>query len=238
MLTAEGAEKFLTAFLPFQKRVARVGVVNSLSQTLLKIASPGVPDFYQGSELWDFNLVDPDNRRPVDFLRREQMLDTVDAVLNLPAEQRRGALARLVESRESGALKLLLTAAGLRLRASMTEVFLEGEYAPLDVESPLEERAVAFARTAPDGRTVLAIAPHLVSELVSEDRPLPTGDAWRTTRVVLPDSLVGVTWTDAITGAVVKPVTTASGSWLFVGQCLETLPFALLIADSSAAARD
>ena len=237
VLTGPGAAKFLAAFLPFQKRAARVGLVNSLSQTLLKIASPGVPDFYQGSELWDFNLVDPDNRRPVDFLRREQMLDTVDHVLNLPPEQRRGALARLVDTRESGALKLLLTAAGLRLRASMSDVFMEGDYVPLEVESPLEGRAAAFMRTA-GGRTVLAVAPHLIADLVSEERPLPLGDAWRTTRVMLPGELGTVTWTDAITGAVVKPITTASGSWLFVGQCLETLPFALLIADSSVAARD
>ena len=230
VLTGPGADKFLAAFLPFQKRVARVGLVNSLSQTLLKIASPGVPDFYQGSELWDLNLVDPDNRRPVDFLRREQMLDSVDAVLKLPAEQRRGAIVRLVATRDSGALKLLVTAAALRLRASMTDVFLEGEYVPLDVESPVEGRAVAFARSASDGRTVLAIAPHLVSDLVSEERPLPTGEAWRTTRVMLPAPLAAVTWTDAITGTVVKPVTTASGSWLFVGQCLETLPVSLLVA--------
>jgi (1->4)-alpha-D-glucan 1-alpha-D-glucosylmutase len=229
VLTGPASAKFLAAFLPFQKRIARVGIVNSLSQTLLKIASPGVPDFYQGSELWDFNLVDPDNRRPVDFLRREQMLDTVDAVLKLPFDRRRGALERLVETRESGALKLLVTAAGLRLRAAMIDVFLEGDYVPLEVESPLEGRAVAFARTAADGRAVLAVAPHLIAELVSEDRPLPLGDVWRTTRMMLPAALAEKTWTDAITGAVVKPITTASGSWLFAGQCLELLPVALLV---------
>ena len=233
VLAGPVAGKFLAAFLPFQKRVAGIGYVNSLSQVLLKIASPGVPDFYQGSELVEFNLVDPDNRRPVDFMRREQMLDTVDAVLKLPAAQRRGAIQRLVETRESGALKLLVTAAGLRLRASMVDLFLEGEYVPLDVESPLEGRAVAFARTAPDGRTVLAIAPHLVSELISDERPLPVGEVWRTTRVMLPATLLSLTWTDAFTGAVVKPVTTASGSWLFVGQCFETLPVVLLVGSSA-----
>jgi (1->4)-alpha-D-glucan 1-alpha-D-glucosylmutase len=70
LLDRERSERFWRDFLPFQRRIARVGVVNSLAQVALKVASPGVPDFYQGSELWDFSLVDPDNRRQVDFARR------------------------------------------------------------------------------------------------------------------------------------------------------------------------
>jgi (1->4)-alpha-D-glucan 1-alpha-D-glucosylmutase len=237
VLTGEGGERFVAAFLPFQRRVARCGVVNSLAQVVVKIASPGVPDFYQGSELWDFNLVDPDNRRPVDFLRREQMLDSVDAVLKLPAEQRRGAIGRLAETWPSGAVKLLVTAASLRLRAGMSDVFLEGDYVPLDVESAVEGRAIAFARLTAE-HAVIAIAPHLASGLVSEERPLPLGDIWRTSRVLLPPALASLAFTDAITGAVVKPVTTASESWIFVGQAFSLLPVALLTADRSAAARD
>ena len=237
VLAGSDSERFLPAFLPFQQRIARCGLVNSLAQVVLKIASPGVPDFYQGSELWDFNLVDPDNRRPVDFLRREQMLDTVDAVLKLTADQRRGAIARLADTWPSGALKLLVTAAALRLRASMTDVFLEGDYAPLEVDSAVDGRAIAFARLTP-GRAVIAIAPHLASGLVSDERPLPLGEVWRTSRVLLPPPLTGLAFTDVITGAVVKPVTTASESWIFVGQAFSLLPVALLTADRSAAARD
>jgi len=237
VLTGTGGERFLPAFLPFQQRVARCGLVNALAQVVLKIAAPGVPDFYQGSELWDFNLVDPDNRRPVDFLRREQMLDSVDAVLKLDADQRRGAIARLADTWPSGAVKLLVTAAALRLRGRMTDVFLEGAYAPMEVESAAAGQAVAFARLTPD-HAVVAIAPHLSSGLVSEERPLPLGDIWRTSRVLLPPDLAHVTFTDAITGAVVKPVTTASDSWIFVGQAFDLLPVALLTAARSAAARD
>jgi (1->4)-alpha-D-glucan 1-alpha-D-glucosylmutase len=236
VLTGQGGERFLPAFLPFQQRVARGGVVNSLAQVVLKIASPGVPDFYQGCELWDFNLVDPDNRRPVDFLRREQMLDNVDAVLKLGAVQRRGAIARLAETWSSGAVKLLVTAAALRLRGSLSDVFMEGDYVPLDVESAVDGRAVAFARLTPD-HAVIAIAPHLASGLVSEERPLPLGEVWRTSRVLLPSALADLTFTDAITGAVVKQVTTASESWIFVGQAFAVLPVALLTAARSAAAR-
>jgi (1->4)-alpha-D-glucan 1-alpha-D-glucosylmutase len=237
VLTGNGGERFLPAFLPFQERIARCGVVNSLAQVVLKIASPGVPDFYQGSELWDFNLVDPDNRRPVDFLRREQMLDNVDAVLKLAPDQRRGAIARLAETWSSGAVKLLVTAAALRLRTSMTDVFLDGEYVPLEVETAVEGRAIAFARLTPE-HAAIAMAPHLASGLVSEERPLPLGETWRTSRLRLPPALAHLTFTDAITGAVVKPVTTASESWIFLGQAFGLLPVALLTAARSAAARD
>jgi (1->4)-alpha-D-glucan 1-alpha-D-glucosylmutase len=228
-LIGAGAAKFLPAFLPLQQKVARCGLVNSLSQTVLKLASPGVPDFYQGSELWDLSLVDPDNRRPVDFVRREQMLDTVDHVLGLPAEQRRGALARLVDTRGSGAIKLLVTAAGLRLRSRMADVFLEGEYLALEVDSTVSGLAIAFARMHADGRAVIAIAPHLASGLVSEERPLPLGDTWKTSRVLLPKSLAALTFTDAFTGATLRPVVAGESAWLFVGQALKELPVSLLV---------
>jgi (1->4)-alpha-D-glucan 1-alpha-D-glucosylmutase len=229
VLTGPGGDRFLPAFLPFQQRVARCGVVNSLSQALLKIASPGVPDFYQGSELWDFNLVDPDNRRPVDFDRRRALLDEIDGLLATPQAQRGARITNLATGWPSGAVKLLVTVAGLRLRAEMTEVFLEGAYLPLEVESTVEGRTIAFARLSAGGQGVLAVAPHLVSGLVSAERPLPLGDVWRTSRVLLPSAVAGMTFTDAITGAALKPVTAASGSWLFVGQCFDVLPLALLV---------
>jgi (1->4)-alpha-D-glucan 1-alpha-D-glucosylmutase len=232
VLTGPGAAKFLPAFLPLQQKIARCGIVNSLSQVVLKIASPGVPDFYQGAELWDFNLVDPDNRRPVDFIRREQVLDSVDHVLALPAEQRRGALRQLLQTSGSGAIKLLVTAAGLRLRSEMPDVFLEGEYLPLDVETSVDGLAIAFARLHGDGRAVIAIAPHLISRLVSAERPVPLGDTWRTSRVLLPTSLASLTFTDVFTGATLRPVAAGESAWLFIGQALQTLPVSLLVANS------
>src|SRR5258705_8082677 len=107
VLEGPEAVKFLPAFQAFQARVARGGLVNSLSQVVLKIASPGVPDFYQGSELWDFNLVDPDNRRPVDFGARRQALDRVEALLAQPAAERGPGIAALLEHWTDGAVKLL-----------------------------------------------------------------------------------------------------------------------------------
>src|SRR6185437_3122796 len=110
--------------------IGRAGMLNSLAQTLLKAASPGVPDFYQGSDLWDFNLVDPDNRRPVDFAARERALDDVDRMLALP-----------------------------RFRRAQPEVFLEGDYLPLATETTVPGRVVSFARLLAGSQAVIVVAP-------------------------------------------------------------------------------
>jgi (1->4)-alpha-D-glucan 1-alpha-D-glucosylmutase len=222
--------RFLAPFLAFHRRVARSGMVNSLSQVVLKIASPGVPDFYQGSEFWDLHLVDPDNRRPVDFALRKKTLETIDALLARPAAQRAAGIASLVQHWTDGGVKLLVTAAGLRLRSAHQELFLEGDYVPLEVASVVKGQIVAFARTSAGGRAVIAIAPHLAAGLVTEERPVPLGDMWRTSRIVLPKSLAGLTWRDAFTGTALKPVTSGDSAWLFVGQALKHLPVALLVA--------
>jgi (1->4)-alpha-D-glucan 1-alpha-D-glucosylmutase len=232
ILAGPEAAKFLPAFQPFQARVARCGLLNSLSQVVLKIASPGVPDFYQGSELWDLNLVDPDNRRPVDFLARRQALDRIDALLARPASERAGGIASLLQDWQDGAVKLLVTAAGLRLRAADPELFLEGEYLPLEVETTVEAHVVAFARVTATGSAAIAIAPHLVSRLVTPEHPVPLADRWRTSRVHLPKSLAGLTYLDVFTGALVKPTTTTGEAWIFVGEALARLPVALLIGGS------
>jgi (1->4)-alpha-D-glucan 1-alpha-D-glucosylmutase len=233
VLTGPESAKFLPAFQPFQERVARCGLVNSLSQVVLKIASPGVPDFYQGSELWDLSLVDPDNRRPVDFALRRETLDRIDALLAQSAAERAPAIGSLLAHWEDGAVKQLVTAAGLRLRAAEPGLFLDGDYLPLEVESTVEARVVSFARVSAEGRAAIAIAPHLASRLVSSEHPVPLGDRWRTSRVHLPTSLAGLTYRDAFTDAVLKPVTTATGAWIFVGEALSRLPVALLVGSVS-----
>jgi (1->4)-alpha-D-glucan 1-alpha-D-glucosylmutase len=238
VLAGREAVKFLPAFRTFQERIARCGLVNSLSQVTLKIASPGVPDFYQGTELWDFNLVDPDNRRPVDFRLRRQALDRIDALLAQPPAARAAGIAALLRDWQDGGVKLLVTAAGLRLRAERPALFLEGEYLPLEVESTVEAKAVAFARlsAAPEAsggqqqEAAIVIAPHLVSHLVTAEHPVPLADRWRTSRVHLPGSLASLTYRDAFTGAEIAPVTTGDSAWIFVGQALRSLPVAILVA--------
>ena len=239
VLTGPESAKVLPAFAPFQERVARAGLVNSLAQVVLKIASPGVPDFYQGTELWDFNLVDPDNRRPVDFDQRARMLDRVDRVLALDGDARTQALASLLSGWEDGAIKLLLTAAALRVRAARTDLFVDGDYLPLETDTTaIAARVVAFARLGEQGASAglgagaaIAIAPHLVGRSLDAERPIPCGDMWKTSRVLLPRSLAGLTYRDVFTGVDIKPVMANESAWLFVGQVLKTLPVSLLVAE-------
>jgi (1->4)-alpha-D-glucan 1-alpha-D-glucosylmutase len=230
VLAGRETMRFLPPFLAFHLRVARVGMVNSLAQVLLKIASPGVPDFYQGNDLWDLTLVDPDNRRPVDFARRQAMLDAVDALLEQPPAGRAARIATLLQNWTDGAVKLLVTAAALRLRSAQPEVFLEGDYVPLEADTTVPGHIVAFARVAAGGRAAIAIAPHLVARLVSEERPVPIGDAWKTSRLLLPRRLAAMRWKDAFTGAELIPVKNGDSAFFFVGQALKHLPVALLVS--------
>jgi (1->4)-alpha-D-glucan 1-alpha-D-glucosylmutase len=227
-LSGDAGRRFLAAFLPFQQRIARSGMINSLAQVVVKIASPGVPDFYQGTDLWDFSLVDPDNRRPVDFARREAALAECADIAKLPAEARGPAIDRLTDRWTDGTIKMFVTAVGLGLRRNAANLFLEGDYLPLDVESTVPAQVLAFARVHAEAGALIAVVPHLTLPLIDRDHPLPLGERWKTSRVLLPAALGAITWTDAFTGAELKPVTTAEHSWLFVGQLFERLPVALL----------
>src|SRR5437660_11420860 len=120
VLVADPENSFLSDFIQFHRRVAYPGMLNSLSQTILKIASPGVPDFYQGTELWDFSLVDPDNRRPVDFATRAKFLDQLAARPPKPAA--------LLANLSDGRAKLHVIRQGLAVRKAHPELFHGGKY--------------------------------------------------------------------------------------------------------------
>jgi (1->4)-alpha-D-glucan 1-alpha-D-glucosylmutase len=216
-----GGAKFLPAFLPLQERVAALAVVNSLSQLVLKLGSPGVPDFYQGTELWDLSLVDPDNRRPVDFETRRRALASL-------AGARAGAL---LDGWPDGRVKLLVTHRGLQLRREAPDVFVGGDYVPLAVETSVPAEAVAFARVAGDD-AVIVIAPTLCVALASSERQFPLGgECWKTSRLLLPEPLRHRTFRDVFTGAEIRPTVTAEHGWIFLGQALQELPVAMLKAE-------
>jgi (1->4)-alpha-D-glucan 1-alpha-D-glucosylmutase len=220
--------KFLLAFQPFQTRIAAAGMVNSLAQLTLKLGSPGVPDFYQGTELWDLTLVDPDNRRPVDFDARRGMLAAVEGLLALDPEARGPAIAQKASRWHDGAIKLAVTLGGLRLRREWPEVFLSGDYVPLDVETTVDASLIAFARVL-DDRVAVFVAPRLCTSLTDVDHPLPTGaEKWKTSRVLLPAGLADRVFRHEITGAEVRPVVTGTQAWMFAGQLFETIPLAIL----------
>ncbi|NIQ01623.1 MAG: malto-oligosyltrehalose synthase, partial [Nitrospinaceae bacterium] len=232
-LSPSKSNRFLDSFLPFQARVAKMGVVNSLAQALLKITSPGIPDFYQGTELWDLSLVDPDNRRPVDFPLREKYLEELEPLLDdasaLESRDREKELRALLDQWPDGRVKLYLTACGLRWRRAHPLLFLDGDYLPLQVEGNQSDHVVAFARHH-EGKTSLTVAPRLVVPLMEPDLKWPVGPSlWEDTRILIPNNLpLPKTLVDRITHRPVALGTHNDQRALPMDQVFSIWPVALL----------
>jgi (1->4)-alpha-D-glucan 1-alpha-D-glucosylmutase len=233
-LAGPSAARFLAEFVPFARRVARIGAINSLSQLVLKVVSPGVPDFYQGTELWDLTLVDPDNRRPVDYPTRVTWLAEMEPSLARAAsgegEGPPPPLAGWLDHWTDGRVKLFITAAGLRQRRAQPALFLEGSYDPLGVVGLHDDHLVALGRAHGDDR-VLAIAPRLVANLLDDSSGLALDvDRWADTRVRLPGQWRGRQWRHLCTGETVVPVRGEQEDWLLASALLGRCPVALLRA--------
>jgi (1->4)-alpha-D-glucan 1-alpha-D-glucosylmutase len=238
-LGGPSAPAFLEAFVPFARRIARSGMVNSIAQLLLKIASPGIPDFYQGTELWQFDMADPDNRRPVDFACRSAMLDGLMPWVLRSETQTKESCATDVSERETflrqllsnwpdGRLKMFLMACALRFRRREAALFLRGEYVPLQVEGADADRLLAFAR-CDAGRVAIAAVPRLMSERVLARPDSDPGEVWEATRVVLPAQWSGLTFRNLFTGARLEPADRA----LAAGAIFRATPVAVLTADAT-----
>ncbi len=172
--------RFLDDFIPFQQEVAYYGALNSLSQLVIKLGAPGVPDIYQGNELWNLSMVDPDNRRPVDFqLRRRALQDLISDAANTTAFAR-----ELLGSWTDGRIKLYVTWTGLQLRQQNAGLFLRGEYIPVYTTGSQADNVVAFARKYEE-RWVLFAATRLYRHLTPPEK-LPVGAMWNDTRFDLP----------------------------------------------------
>jgi (1->4)-alpha-D-glucan 1-alpha-D-glucosylmutase len=225
-LRGASAAAFLAAFVPFQRQIARLGAINSLSQLVLRMTSPGVVDFYQGNELWDFHLVDPDNRRPVDFEARRAMLDELTSA---PPD-----LDALLAKWTDGRIKMYLAAALLRLRRDMPELWLEGAYQPLRGGDAVSDRhLVAFARQRGSRVAVVVVSRFLLDLMPSATHWPPTGfDVWKTLHVELPEELAGASFQNALTGATVRPLVSSRGAMLPAADLFKTLPVAVLLADA------
>ncbi len=148
---------FLTSFLPFVERIARLGLQNTLVQTALKLTAPGVPDIYQGCELWDLSLVDPDNRRAVDFCAREAAVATLAPRLETK-EERAQLIESLLTTWRDGRIKLAVTALLLAFRRDCAELFAEGGYLPIEVTGEDADFALGFVRVAGERRIALLAA--------------------------------------------------------------------------------
>lgn len=194
ILRSSERNQFLKSFLPFQRKVAFYGIFNSLAQTLLKITAPGVPDFYQGAELWDLNLVDPDNRRPVDFEKRKNFLAELK---NAPENDLLKTIAALLASPEDGRLKLFLISRALRARKEHEAVFQNGDYLPVQVEGKWRHHVIAFARRE-EKAWAITVTPRFLTELVGEGK-FPLGEqVWMDTHLVVPEEAPAL-WKNALT---------------------------------------
>jgi (1->4)-alpha-D-glucan 1-alpha-D-glucosylmutase len=213
--------QFLKEFMPFQRKIAFYGIFNSLAQTLLKITAPGVPDFYQGAELWDLNLVDPDNRRPVDFAKRKQIL------AELKNAEKRDVLklmAALLASKEDGRIKLFLIQRALAARNARATIFQNGDYLPLQAEGKRRNHVIAFARRDENAWAITA-TPRFLTELI-EDGEYPFGErVWEDAHLVIPEDAPTL-WKNAITAQAL----TGEGR-LRVSEIFQHFPAALLLGE-------
>jgi (1->4)-alpha-D-glucan 1-alpha-D-glucosylmutase len=232
ILNAETNQRFVEHLRGFERRISHYGLFNSLAQTLLKVTAPGVPDIYQGTDLWDFSLVDPDNRRPVDYERRREMLRglqerVASANCQLPQFTR-----ELTEAKEDGRIKLYVTHRALHCRREHPELFTIGEYLPAEADGVKLNHVFGFARRRDRECAVVAV-PRLLVGLVPDLEQLPLGrDAWQDTVLNIPELEVNRPWRNVFTGEVLKPSVRAGRNVLVLAEVLANSPVALLLAES------
>jgi malto-oligosyltrehalose synthase/4-alpha-glucanotransferase len=176
--------EFMKSFIPFQQKISNFGIVNSLSQVMLKALAPGTPDFYQGTEMWDLSMVDPDNRRPVDYDLRSE---TLEYIVKKDKEEPSELYKELWNSRNDGRMKLWLTHRLMMERKSDPELFLHGSYIPLNVKGKYRENIIAFARVY-ENRWYIAVVPLYLGVIPDNSvRKEPGPVKWGDTRIELPE---------------------------------------------------
>lgn len=214
ILAAGKPGHFLQELQSWVQRLAALGTVNSLSQTLLRLTVPGIPDLYQGTEFWDFSLVDPDNRRPVDFEARMQALSNAPEV------------SSGLEDWQSGVIKQQLIRQALSLRAKHPSVFSQGSYQPLEISGSRSGNVLAFIREH-EGKSVISIVPRLARRLLANEiQPSIPASAWGDTALQLPTP-ANSTWHDVLTGRRIQ----VKDGCLLLSDLLAVLPLALLESD-------
>jgi (1->4)-alpha-D-glucan 1-alpha-D-glucosylmutase len=206
-LLGAGANRFLENFEVLAERVAQLGMVNSLAQTVLKAAVPGMPDFYQGTELWDFSLVDPDNRRPVDYEVRRQWLSSLQGV----------EASVLLQEWRDGRIKLHVTHQLLNFRRSHSALFMQGSFNSVNATGACSDSCVAFVRRF-EGSALLVILPRLTARVGFP----PVGDVWRDTALEWPEEFIGREVSELFSGVKF----TVSGTSCAIAEALRVLPVA------------
>jgi (1->4)-alpha-D-glucan 1-alpha-D-glucosylmutase len=210
-LDPDRSKAFFGDFLPFQQRIAELGVRNSLVQVLLKVTSPGLPDFYQGSDLWDLNLPDPDNRRPVDFAERQNLLNKLftNGHANLPE-----FLTHNLQNWHNGAIKLSVINELLKFRRDHSTLFGQGSYQPVPKQNENGHNLCAFFRSA--GSDICLVVASLDARLTPRD--------FQKLQLPLPAQQSVAAWRDIFTQRTFFP----SDDALDLSAVLSALPIALL----------
>jgi len=228
ILSPVSENAFLRDFEAFQKKTSYFGMFNSISQALLKMTCPGIPDFYQGTEMWDFTLVDPDNRRPVDFSLRKEMLAGLKKKIAI-AEPNVWDLARdLAQEWRDGSIKLYVTFKALNFRRENFLLFREGAYIPLEGKGRLKEHICAFARQREE-RVVLTVVPRFLSHLGRGVDAMPLGrEVWGDSSIVIPSEIDGDEFKNILTGEVLKKIEGEGQGTLPLGEVFAHFPVALL----------
>lgn len=224
-LRRDPANAFLADFTSFVKPVALAGMLNSLSQTLLKIASPGVPDFYQGTELWDLNLVDPDNRRPVDYGARRRLLAELRSEAALDP---RSLSERLLRRLADGGLKMYIMNRALGMRRERHELFAAGAYTALEPAGERRHHVVAFARSSGD-QQVIAVAGRFFMAL-GASAEAAAGAVWNNTFLSAPRDLLRERYVDLFTGGTITADLGRDARQLAMAEVFAHLPVAMLVA--------
>lgn len=213
ILDVAAGNRFLSELVEQVNRLVPAGCINGLAQTVLRMTSPGVPDLYQGTELWDFSLVDPDNRRPVDYAAR------IDGIKTMESDA-----ASLIKDWQSGRLKQHLIFRLLQLRSHDSDLFARGEYVPLDIAGPQTDHVIGFVRRIQQ-RSVIVLVTRLPSRLLGEEaHPVVPRACWKDTAALL-SADANSTWRDIFTGATVR---LANGR-ISIEEALATLPVAVLM---------
>ena len=217
---------FTTEIERFVTPLVGAGYVNSLAQTLLKLTTPGVPDIYQGTDLWDLSLVDPDNRRPVDFALRQNAL--VDFQRYLQAGEVQELVIELLRVPANGHIKLFMIQQALQHRRQNAHLFRDGGYVPLLAAGTQEKHVCAFARLL-GAATAITVVPRLALGLTSGGHCAPVGDeVWEQTRLILPQAQAGRSFRNVFTGEVLCAREDEANASLRLAEVLGTFPVALL----------
>jgi (1->4)-alpha-D-glucan 1-alpha-D-glucosylmutase len=235
VLSPERNDDFWTDFLSFEKRIAFFGRFNSTAELLLKLTSPGVPDIYQGSEIWDLRLVDPDNRHPVNYAIRTSILRELKKRIQSSREGEKlsglkNLAAELVETSDDGRIKLYIMVRTLQFRRRYPEIFREGYYQPVESKGIKANHVCAYKRIV-GLRSIVVAIPRLVVGLGNGTTKPPLGeDIWQNTRLILPNKRPGDQYRNVFTGEIITVEKGDNLNGLALGEVFGCFPVALLEA--------